>query len=140
MLIGRPCPDTPARLPPNVHIFADWPHAAVMHAWSKCLFAVAPSILPEACATVVMEAMALGKPVIATRVGGMPDILDDGQNGVLVEPGDTTALAGAMRLLIDDADLRARMSAAALVKVETFKAKAVVPRIEGIYSSLLERR
>jgi glycosyltransferase involved in cell wall biosynthesis len=108
-----------------------------MHAWSRSLFGVAPSILPEACATVVMEAMAVGKPVIATRVGGMPDLVDDGETGFLVSPGDPDALAASMRRLLEDPELRNRMSAAALNKVEKFKAKSVVPRIEKVYATLL---
>ena len=81
----------------------------------------APSILPEACATVVMEAMSLGKPVIATRVGGMVDLADDEKTGLLVPPNDANALAAAMRRLLQDADLRGRMSTAALTKVELFR-------------------
>jgi glycosyltransferase involved in cell wall biosynthesis len=137
VLIGRQGPDTPTELPPNVHIFNNWPHAAIMHAWDRSLFGLAPSILPEACATVVMEAMSLGKPVIATRVGGMVDLVDDEKTGLLVPPNDADALAGAMRRLLQDSDLRARMSTAALTKVEQFRARTVVPRIEDVYSKLL---
>ncbi len=137
VLIGRRGADTPTDLPPNVHILNNWPHAAVMHAWNRSLFGIAPSILPEACATVVMEAMSLGKPMIATRVGGMVDLVDDEKTGLLVPPNDTGALANAIRRLLNDSDLRTRMSAEALVKVEQFKAKTVVPRIEDVYSNLL---
>jgi glycosyltransferase involved in cell wall biosynthesis len=137
VLIGRKGAGTPTQLPPNVHMFYDWPHKAIMHAWSRSLFGVAPSILPEACATVVMEAMAVGKPVIATRVGGMPDLVDDGETGFLVPPGDADALAAAMRRLLEEPDVRNRMSAAALNKVEKFKARSVVPRIENVYATLL---
>ena len=137
VLIGRQGPDTPTELPPNVHIFNNWPHAAVMHAWNRSLFGLAPSILPEACATVVMEAMSLGKPVIATRVGGMVDLVDDEKTGLLVPPNDAKALAAAMRRLLEDSDLRARMSSEALTKVEQFRARSVVPRIEDVYSKLL---
>ncbi len=78
VLIGRHCPDTPVTFPSNVQVFSMWPHRAIMHAWSRCLFGVLPSVGPEACATVVMEAMALGKPMIASDIGGMPDLVDDG--------------------------------------------------------------
>ena len=137
VLIGRRGPDTPTELPPNVHIFNNWPHAAVMHAWNRSLFGLAPSILPEACATVVMEGMSLGKPMIATRVGGMVDLVDDEKTGLLVPPNDAKELAAAMRRLLQDADLRARMSSQALIKVEQFRARSVVPRIEDVYSKLL---
>ena len=137
VLIGRQGPDTPTELPPNVHVFNNWPHAAVMHTWNRCLFGLAPSILPEACATVVMEAMSLGKPVIATRVGGMVDLVDHEKTGLLVPPNDAKALAAAMRRLLEDSELRAQMSSEALTKVEQFKAGSVVPRIEDVYSKLL---
>jgi glycosyltransferase involved in cell wall biosynthesis len=133
VLIGRRCRDTPAALPPNVQVLSMWPHGAIMQAWRRCLFAVAPSTGPEACATVVMEAMASGKPVIATDIGGMPDLIDDGQTGALVPPGDAAALASAMQRLIDDRELVSRMGAASLVKAEQLKAGSIVPRIERVY-------
>lgn len=133
VLIGRRCRDTPAALPPNVHVLSMWPHGAIMQAWRRCLFAVAPSTGPEACATVVMEAMASGKPVIATDIGGMPDLIDDGLTGMLVPPGDIAALSSAMRRLIDDRELVAKMGAASLVRAQQLKAGAVVPRIERVY-------
>ena len=60
VMIGRRCPDMPDDLPLNVHVFESWPHASIMRAWSKCLFGVAPSVWPEACGTIVMEAHAVG--------------------------------------------------------------------------------
>jgi glycosyltransferase involved in cell wall biosynthesis len=133
VLIGREFPDTPKDLPPNVFRFASWPHAAVMQAWRRCLFGVAPSVWPEPCATVVMEGMAVGKPMIVTDVGGMPDMVDHGRNGLLVPPGDVEALTRAMRRLIDEPEARRRMAAASLEKVEAFKAGAVVSRVEAAY-------
>jgi glycosyltransferase involved in cell wall biosynthesis len=137
VLIGRADAETPRYPPQNVSIFESWPHAAIMHAWSRCLFGIAPSILPDACPSVVMEAMSVGKPIIATRVGGMPDLVDHGRTGLLVPPDDVPALAEALRTLIDNPDLRADMAANSLRKVEDFKAGAVVPRIEKIYADVL---
>jgi glycosyltransferase involved in cell wall biosynthesis len=137
LLIGRRCPDTPRSLPPNAFILESWPHADVMHAWSRCLFGVAPSVLPEACASVVIEAMAFGKPMVVTDVGGMPDLVDHNATGLVVPPGNAGALSEAMRALIENPNLRASMGNAALRKAEKFKAKAVVPRIERIYEELV---
>jgi glycosyltransferase involved in cell wall biosynthesis len=136
VLIGRRCPDTPRELPPNVYIFESWPHACVMHAWSRCLFGIAPSVLPDACASVVIEAMALGKPMIVSDVGGMPDLVDHAGTGIIVPPQEVGALAAAMRRLLEDPELRERMGAAALRRAEHFKASSVVPRIESIYRQL----
>jgi glycosyltransferase involved in cell wall biosynthesis len=140
VLIGRRCRDTPTTLPPNVHILSMWPHSAIMQAWRRCLFAVAPSTGPEACATVVMEAMASGKPVVATDIGGMPDLIDDGTTGVLVPPGDVASLARAMQHMLDNRDLIARMGFGSLAKAEQLKASSVIPRIERVYQDVqLER-
>ena len=136
VLIGRRCADTPRELPPNVYIFESWPHACVMHAWSRCLFGIAPSVLPDACASVVIEAMAFGKPMIVSDVGGMPDLVDHARTGIIVPPQEVGALAAAMRRLLEDPELRERMGAAALRRAERFKAGSVVPRIESIYRQL----
>lgn len=67
---------------------------------------------------VVMEAMARGLPVIATRVGGLPDLVDDGLTGRLVPPGDAAALAAAMTGLVDAPDLAARLGLAGRAKLD----------------------
>jgi hypothetical protein len=66
----------------------------------------------ESFGLVAVEAMMFGKPVISTRVGGIPEVVEDGVTGIPVPPGDAQALAEAMRRLIGDAELRARMGAA----------------------------
>ena len=137
VLIGRKCMDTPTQLPPNVHVFSLWPHSAIMHAWHRCLFGVLPSVGPEACATVVMEAMACGKPMVASDIGGMPDLIDNGETGLLVPPGDVGELARAMQLLLDRPDLIIAMGAASLARVEQLKASSVVARIESLYDDVL---
>jgi glycosyltransferase involved in cell wall biosynthesis len=110
-----------------------WPHSAIMHAWRRSLFGVLPSVGPEACATVVMEAMASGKTVVASNIGGMPDLIDPDETGLLVAPGDAAALAAALQRLIDDRALLARLAAAATARVGRLKAAAVVTRIEQVY-------
>jgi len=137
VLIGRRLADTPNEFPPNVRVFSTWPHSAIMHAWRRSLFGVLPSTGPEACATVIMEAMASGKAVVATDVGGMPDLVDHGETGLLVPPGDAHALARAMQTLLEDRALLARMQAASLASVERLTAGAVVSRIEQVYRDVL---
>jgi glycosyltransferase involved in cell wall biosynthesis len=137
VLIGRHCPDTPDVLPDGARILTSWPHAAVMQAWQRSLFGLAPSIWPEPCATVVLEAMTCGKPVIASDMGGNPDMVADGVTGFLVPAQDAAALATAMQRLIDDPALRTRLGEAARTKVKAFQAASVIPRIEAIYRDLL---
>ena len=63
--------------------------------------------------TVIMEAMACGTPVVSTRVAGVPEMVDDGQTGILTLPGDPPALAAAMERLLRDAGLAERLAASA---------------------------
>jgi glycosyltransferase involved in cell wall biosynthesis len=75
------------------------------------IIAVPSHVEPLGNAT--LEAMAAGRPVVGTRVGGIPEMVVDGETGCLVPPSNPPALAGAIRSLVDDVQLRARMSAAA---------------------------
>lgn len=139
VMIGRQCHDTPAIWPANVHVFHDWPHGAVMHAWNRSMAGVLASVGPEACATVLMEGMASGKPMIASNIGGNPDIVESGVSGLLVQPGDRTSLAAAISALVTDEGLRNRLSAGALRRAQAFRASGVVPRIEAVYREVLAR-
>lgn len=78
---------------------------------------VMPS-LSEALNTSIMEAMALGVPVVATNVGGTAEIVEDGTTGLLVAPGDAAALAAAMLRVLDDAHLSERIAEAGRQRVE----------------------
>jgi glycosyltransferase involved in cell wall biosynthesis len=133
VLIGQPEVGFAADLPPNVRLLQSWPHHAVMSAWRRCSIALMPSICLDACPTVTMEAMAMGRPVVASRIGGLPDIVVDGETGFLITPGDYRALREAVQRLLSDQALRERMGAVAKQKVVQFQAKTVVPRFEEIY-------
>jgi glycosyltransferase involved in cell wall biosynthesis len=78
----------------------------------------------------VVEALAVGCPVIATAVGGVPEVVRDGENGLLVPPGDASALAGAIRRFFDDGELRRRLVEAAADSVAGYTEEAVFTRIE----------
>jgi glycosyltransferase involved in cell wall biosynthesis len=78
----------------------------------------------------VVEALAVGTPVIATAVGGVPEVVSDGANGLLVPPGDADALAGAIGRLVEDEALRSRLSAAAAPSVEPYAADRLYARVE----------
>jgi glycosyltransferase involved in cell wall biosynthesis len=138
VLIGRHAAGLYESLPPNVLLMGNWPHDAVMGAWSRCTIALAPSAWLDPCPTVAMEAMVMGKPVIAARSGGLSDIVVDGEIGFLVTPGDSEALRKAIQCLLDDPARRERMGNMAKQRVVEFQAKLVVSRIEQVYQELLE--
>ena len=82
----------------------------------------------------LLEALAVGTPVIATAVGGVPEVVRDGENGLLVPPGDVEAIAAAIERLLGDAPLRAALAAAAAPSV----AELAEPRILGRIVAELE--
>lgn len=139
VLLGRRCQDTPAEFPPNVIFLNSWPHEAVMEAWRRCSLAIVPSVWPEPFGLVALEAMMSGRPVIASKIGGLSDTVVDGETGLLVTPGDATALANALRHLLADRDLREQMGQAGRRRSESFRAAAVVPRVEQAYQLIVAK-
>ena len=86
----------------------------------------------------VLEAMAMGIPIVATRVAGMHEAVRHGETGLTVEPGDEDGLAGALALLIGDPDLRAAMGASGrAVAVRSFDERSVIGTLRWIYRAKL---
>ena len=88
ILIGYETSDFSIQTTEKVIVLKQWPHEAVMEAWRRSTIALIPSIWPDPCPAVAIEAMALGRPVIASKIGGLLDLVDDGKTGILVPPGD----------------------------------------------------
>ena len=138
VLIGYETGEFPlatTNFPPGVVIFRNWPHEAVLEAWRRCIIASVPSVWEEPGAVVALEAMAMGKPVIVSNMGGLPELVGDA--GFVVQPGDAEALRQAIERLLSNSDLRARVGAAAAARSHLFRAKAVIPQFEAIYRQLL---
>lgn len=102
--------------------------------------AVLPSLF-EGMGRVLLEAMAMGKPVVASGVGGIPDLVKHGANGFLVKPGSVSELRDAVLRLLKDRDLAARMGNEGKNRVtETFGADRMVRSIERVYRELLSAK
>ena len=93
--------------------------------------------LHEGLPLALLEAMALGCPPVATRVGGINAVIDDAVNGFIVEPRDPATQAQRIVSLLKDAPLRARVGAAARERAAAFDVRSAVRRIEDVYSGLI---
>ncbi|MGW6914247.1 glycosyltransferase [Kitasatospora sp. NPDC054939] len=91
----------------------------------------------EGLPVALMEAMTSGLPAVVTRVGGMPEVLDDGVQGRLVPPGDPAALAAALAGLATDTGLRARLGAAARERSKGFDVAGAQRSVEAVYELVL---
>jgi len=139
VLVGRCFLDEVASLP-GVVALGPLPHRYAIEALRRSLFTVVPSILPETFGLVALETAAAGKPIVASDIGGLSDVVVDGETGLLVRPGDARALAAAIERLIGDAGLRERMGEAAGRRAADFAPDAVVPQFEAAYELALEAR
>ena len=120
-----------ARTPTNVRLLGSLDRGGVLElfrAADAALLSSAWENFPHA----LVEALAVGTPVVATSVGGIPEIVVDGENGLLVPPGDAGALAAAIRRFFADADLRARLTAAAAPSAGRFAPERTVEQLEAI--------
>lgn len=112
---------------PNREVLALYPLADVV---------VVPSVVPDALSRVILEAMAAARPVVATRVGGTPELVIDGKTGLLVERGAPNELARAIVTLLKDPDLLASLSAGARRHLaERFGTDESLAQLIGIYEA-----
>lgn len=91
----------------------------------------------ESLPNVVLEAQALGVPVVASRVSGVPELIEDGRTGFLVEPGDVESFASRLEALRADDLLRQRVIAAGRDQAHHFSLEAMVARFEELYEEVL---
>lgn len=111
--------------------------AVYRSAYAACDVFVLPSIF-EAFGIVILEAMALGRPCVGTKVGGVPDLIEDGVTGLLVSPDDHKALAKAILAVLKDPKKAALMGAKARKAVgKDFTWPRIVDRLEHVYNKVL---
>jgi len=147
VLVGVGKPDVIERLENMVDqlgirknvIFAGF-RSDVPELMSACDVFVLPSLW-EPFGIVLLEAMALGKTVIGTNVGGIPEVIDDGINGFLVEPGNSQQLAEKTQELLLNEKLRNQMGQNGMRKVqEKFSIQQMVGAIEQVYVTVINRK
>jgi glycosyltransferase involved in cell wall biosynthesis len=85
----------------------------------------------------ILEAMSYGKPVIATSVGGIPEVVEQGVNGILVPPGDYVALLNALLYYINEPGNISRHGDNSLNRIKDYYPEVIIPQLETIYNSLL---
>jgi glycosyltransferase involved in cell wall biosynthesis len=96
------------------------------------------SSLREGLPNVLLEAMALAVPCVATRIAGVPRVVEDGVSGKLVEPGDVEALTAALAALLGDAELRRRFASAGRRTVEDrYSFARRMERLAALYDGML---
>jgi len=129
-----------AGLEEEVNLLGPVPHELLPRYYALASVVALPSLM-EATSIAGLEAMACGAPLVGTRVGGLPIIVDEGVTGLLVPPGDATSLAGALeRILLDD-DLRRRMGGEARRRAERrFSWNGIAERTAEFYRSVLRAR
>jgi glycosyltransferase involved in cell wall biosynthesis len=108
--------------------------------WYQAMDVFVLSSLREGTPNVVLEAMALEVPLVATRIAGVPKLIENGVNGLLVDPDDVQGLAQTLQDLLSDAAMRKRLAAAGRQTVETKYSFALrMQRIRAVYDELLGR-
>jgi glycosyltransferase involved in cell wall biosynthesis len=117
----------------NVRFLGSLPEDELLKEYMECSLLVLPSV-QETAPMVIMQAMAAGKAVVATRVGGIPYLVEDGETGLLVNSGDVPALAAAIIRLLRDDTLRGRMGQKGREMAEQrFRARAVARKTREVY-------
>ncbi len=133
VLAGTVQADAPVERPPGVELLGLTRPDVVLELVREASVVVVPSIVLDACPTVVLEAMAAGRPVVASSSGGIVDLVEDGVTGTLVPPGDAVALADALTSMIEDPALATAMGRSGLERVRAYTASAVAGQVEGLY-------
>ena len=99
------------------------------------------SSVTEGLGTSLLDAMACGKAIVATRAGGIPEVVEDGVTGLLVPPRDHAAMAQAILAVLTDDEQRRRMGEAGLARVQTrFTVERMVAETAAVYARVAGRR
>lgn len=142
-LVTRPEQLSGVNIPDSVTVHETLPRSAYLDVLRNASVVALPSEVRQypTGQTVLLEAMALGTPVISTDIAGIPELIEHGRSGWLVPPYDPTSLAGAIERLRETPTLRARLSQAALARVRAdFDLARNVRQLSGLFLNEGERR
>ncbi len=131
-------PEAVEAAPPNMQFMGQLRKDQLGGFYRGARFSVVPSIWHEPFGLVLVEAMSHGLPVIASRIGGMQEIVEDGINGFLFDPGDTEDLADKMKILWDNPELCRKMGRAGREKAaREYSEEAYKRRLMAAYDRAL---
>jgi glycosyltransferase involved in cell wall biosynthesis len=137
VLAGRAEPGSTWRIPDGVQMVGALPHDELLNLFRSARAVVVPSVWSEPFGIVVLEAMAAGRPVVAAASGGIPEVVVDGVTGLLVPPGDASALAHAISSLLSDPQAAQVLGTAGRNRAREFTVSVVVERIERMYAGVI---
>lgn len=112
---------------------------ALWAAYLEATIVALPSIWADPCPTVAIEAMSFGRPIVASAVGGLTDLVAHDETGLLVSPNDPGSLAEAIASLLRQPTRVSEMGAAASRRARDFSSERVVPNVEQVYEGAVER-
>ncbi len=115
------------------------PRDALIREYARADLLVLPSLF-EPFGIVLLEAMAAGLPVVASRVGGIPDVVEDDETGLLVDPSDPEALAGALRALASNPARRRTMGLRGRERAAAYSWDSLIPKVMRVYEEALQER
>ena len=126
-------------LPANVTLGGEVPPNIVLQQMSASDLFLFPTSHPEGFPNAVLEAMAVGLPVVATRVGAIPEMIEDGKGGLLVNSLDTDELVSTLQTLIANPEMRLQMGEFNRRKAQTeYSYSVVIPRLISLYQQVLQ--
>lgn len=125
---------------PNVHFYGFLEGESRFNYLEKATALIVPSLWDEQFPMVTIEAFRMGVPVVATRMGGLPDIIQEGKSGFLFDPGDAEGLSHILEILSNDENLRKSVSIGARDRfVNCFSEEVYYPRLMKIYQKAISQ-
>jgi glycosyltransferase involved in cell wall biosynthesis len=124
----------------RIHLVGSMQGADKLWLLQNCMCLVLPTRTRETFGLVLLEAMACGKPVIATRLGGILDLVDEDQNGLFVKPDDANDLAHALEQIIANPQTRRRLGSRSFQKAKQFDWPQVASKYLALFSEVLAQK